>query len=389
MSITITEIENSLSAMGHGSTLKKVRNRYALYKRVAHTLLTKVDPIETIRVQQLSSAIHDDLQNYPLATDYKKLIDIAPVQDRQSSDRASRMYAEPFAATLNLRNKGISIEASEGVKFIRLNWKDSSAKTLNTMDSLTANGTWSAVGSAAGLKANSQYHLSGSASIEFDLVASGDGIQNTTMTAVDLTDEDEIADFIIPIYLGAVTNLTSISVRWGNDVTTNYWAGVAQTTQADGTAFRIGWNFITAPWPTATETGTVAPATTDSLRITFAATGAISNIRVDNILVSNGRFFDCKYYSQYVFKNSAGVWIPIPTSDNDSLVLSGTAEQIFILESLKAAAQQTEGKDSTFDLNYANNELVPLYQAYRSEFPSMSKRAVGSYSSTRPFRRSH
>jgi len=387
MSQTIIELEENLTGLAHGGSLKRVRNRNALYERVANTLLSKLDPVETIRLQELSSAVHDDLQNYPLPADYKKIIDIAPVQDRQSSDRASRVLSEPFSAELGLSNKRIAIEALEGVKFLRLDWKDSSAKTLHTMDSLTSNGTISTVGSATGLKANTLYKLSGTASIEFDLVATGDGIQNTTLTSVDLSTEDELGGFIVPVYFGSISNLTSLTFIFGNDLTTQYWTSVAQTTQADGTAFRVGWNFLLFPWSTATETGTVTPSTIDSFKLTVAATGAINNIRVDNILVSLGRIFDLKYYSQYLFKNSGGTWISKPTSDSDSLVLTGTSLQIFTLESLKAIAQQMEGKDSVFDINYANSELPSLYQLYRAEHPSEAKRPVGKYWSTRPFRR--
>lgn len=387
MSTTITQIEESLSGMMHGGTLNKVRNRYALYERVANTLLTRLDPVETIRLQALSQLVHDDLQDYTLPSDYKKLIDLFPVEDRTSSERAARVYAEPFGAELALRNKQISIEAKEGVKYIRINWRDTGAKALHTMNSLTDNGTIAIVGTASGLKATTLHKLSGSASIEFDLAVSGDGIQGTGLTAVDLSSWDEISDFIIPVYLGSVSALTSITFIFGNDLTANYWTCVAQTTQADGTAFRVGWNFILCPWQTATETGTVAPATIDAFKITFAMTAAITNVRVDNILVSLGRFFDIKYYSQFAFKNSAGTWLGKPTADTDSVVLLGTALQIYLLECVVAMAQQMEGKDSGFDINWARQELADLYQRYRAEHPSEAKQNVGRYWNLGNFRR--
>jgi len=385
MSVTIQQLKNTLTGMNRGASLDDVVNLYELFERVGNTLLGYSDPIETIRNQQLSQFVHDDLQKYSLPSDYKKVIDIANVEDRQASDRAFRVPSESFSAELNIRNKQITVEANEGVKFININWKDRCARTLHTMDSLTSNGTISAVGTATGLKANSQYKLSGSASIEFDVVASDDGIQNTTMTALDLTDEDEMADFIIPVYLGSVTNLTSLTFIFGNDLTANYWTTVAQTTQADGTAFRVGWNFILCPWATATKTGTVTATTIDSFKLTVQATGAISNIRVDNILVSMGRPFDLKYYSQYIFKNLAGTWISIPTVDTDSCVLSGVILQAYILECLIAINQQL--RTNPADYNYAKIELKNLYAQNRSEFPSMSKRMVETYWNIRPFRR--
>lgn len=391
----VSDLKTNLTGMSHGGTLNKVRNLEYLLERVANVVNGRLDAIETEREQQLSQIIHDDLQSYPLPSDYKKLIDLAPQDDRQALDRASRSPIETFSAKLNLRNKDISFESKEGVKFIRINWKSTSAKTLHTMNSLTDDGTIIVVGSATGLKANSLYKLSGNASIEFDLVATGDGISVLNKTnVVDLSTWDELADFIVPVYLGAVDKFTSITLTWGNDITANLWTSVAQTTQADGTAVRVGWNFFLFPWTTATKTGTVAPATTDSFKLTIAATGAISNIRVDNILVSLGRFFDLKYYSQFAFRNSAGTWISRPTTDTDSIVYTGTALQIYQLECLMAIAQQLEGTDSSFDIGWAKSDLYRespdkpgLYQIYRAEHPSEAKKFVDNYWNLPRFKR--
>ncbi len=209
-----------------------------------------------------------------------------------------------------IANKVISIEGSEGSKIIRINWKSRKGKTLNTCDSLTANGTWAVVGSATGLVADTITKYSGRGSIRFNVPTTGGGIKNLTMTAMDFTDEDEVAESFYAVFLGSdYANLTSITPVWGNDLTTQYWTGVAQTTQADGTAFKYGWNIIKCPWGTATETGTVDPAAIDSCQLTFQTTGALANVRVDNIIFSIGRNFDIKYYSKYILKNSAGTWI--------------------------------------------------------------------------------
>lgn len=397
--MTITQVKENLTAMGHGSTLNKVRNIEALFERAANNVLAKVDPVDTQRTNTLGQLIHDDLNNYPLPSDYRKFIDLYPQDNRTSLDIGKRRYSEPFAARRAISNKEISIEGSEGSKFLRANWKSNPAKTLHTMDSLTSNGTWSVVGSATGLKLNTQYKVSGTGSIEFDLVASGDGIQNTTMTAVDLTTEDELADVIIPVYLGSVSNITSLTSIWGNNLTTAYWTGVAQTAQADGTAFRTGWNYIKSPWSTATETGTVDPATIDSFKLTVQTTGAISNIRVDNIIFSLGRVFDIKYYSKYLFKNTAGTWLSRPTSDDDVVVLDSDGINLFLYECVIEMAQQVEGEDSNFDIGFASkklngdlNALDPaarfgLYRLYRGEYPSESKKAVNTWTRGPRFRR--
>ncbi len=387
--MTIDEVKGNLNGLLHGGSANDLTEIELMLERSANTLLSKIDPVDTMRTVALASTIYDDVYNYALPSDYKKLVDLIPQDNRNEWDRACRTLAGAFDLKKAIRNKVISIEGSEGSKIIRINWRSRQGKLLHNMDSVTANGTWIAVGTATGIQANSIFKKSGSASIEFDLVASGDGISNIGMTAVDLTDESQVADVFVWYFFGSVTNLTSITGIWGNDITTKYWTSVDQTTQADGTAFKVGWNLIKFPWSTASQTGTVAPATIDSFKTTIAATGAIANIRVDNIIFNIGRNFDIKYYSKYLLKNSVGTFIPKTTSDADVVVLDSDAIQIYHLENLIAAAQQS--KNDTYDITWAKQELngnpsspdleerMGLYAKYRGEYPSQSQKAVISY----------
>lgn len=380
--MTISDVKDNLSAELHGSTLNKVRNIEMLLERAANNLLSHIDPIDTMRDAALSQLIHDDVYNYSLPSDYKDIIDLYPQDNRNAHDDSTRIFAGIFDLQKALRQKKVSIEGSEGSKIMRVNWRSRGGKTLHNMNSVTANGIWAAVGTASGIAANTIFKKSGSASIEFDLAASGDGISNTGMSAIDLTDEDEVADVFVWVYFGTITNLTSISARWGNDITANYWASTAQTTQADGTAFKAGWNLIKFSWSAATETGSVDPSVVDSFRLTVASTGAIANVRVDNIIFSIGRNFDIKYYSKFLLKNSAGTWITRTTSEDDTVVLDNDAINLYHMEILKTAAHQLEGSDSAFDLKFTEGELIKLYQDYNARYPSMAKKAVSSYGSS-------
>ena len=382
MSFTVTQVKENLSAMGHGGTLSKVRNVEALMERTASVFLAKCKPMETIRLGTLSSTVYDDIYNYALPSDYNALIDLIPQDDRGSWDNSYRRKARQFDLEKAIREKTISIEGNEGTKIIRINWRTRKPKVLNTMDSLTANGTWSAVGTASGLVADTIIKRNGDGSVRFDVAATGDGIQNSTMTAVDLTDEDEIADIFADIYIKNATdlaNFNSITPIWGNDLTANLWTGTAQTTQADGTAFRVGWNEIKFPWNTATETGTVAPATVDSLKFMVNVDAAIADLRIDNVRVAIGRAFDIKYYTKYLFKNTSGVYISRPTTDDDTVLVDNDSLPIYLFELLKMMAHQVEGTDSAFDINYAEKELMALYPTFRSEYPDMRKKAGGKY----------
>lgn len=385
--MTIDDVKANLSGQLHGGEAENLDDVELLLERSANRLLKRIDPIDTVRTAPLSSVVYDNINDYALPSDYKKIIDLVPEGDRTSWDTAVRNPAGEFDLNKAIKNRTISIEGKEGSKILRINWKSRQGKVLNTMDSLTGNGAWSAVGSATSLVADSIVKYSGGASIRFNVPTTGGGIQNTTMTAFDLTTENGIAEAFFEVYLGSdYANLTSVTLVWGDDLTTKYWTGVAQTTQADGTAFKFGWNIIKVPWSTAIQTGTVALASIDSAKITFTTTGALANVRVDNIIFSIGRAFDLKYYSKYLLKNSSGTWISRTTQDSDTVVLDNDAIEMYHLENLISAAQQMEV--GAIDINWANLELggnpgagdprerMGLYAWYRAEYPSQAKKQI-------------
>ena len=339
-----------------------------------------------MRTAALSQAVHDDLNDYALPDDYNSFIDLIPQSNRTMWDMAYRRNAGIFDLQKAIKNRVVSIEGSEGTKIIRINWKSRSPIVANAMESLTDNGTWSAVATASGLLADEIIKRKGNASIRFDVAATGDGIDNDDMAAVDLTNEDEIGDLLFDLYIKNSTdlaNINSVTGIWGNNLTTTFWTGVAQTTQADGSALQVGWNEVKIPWSTATETGTVAPATVDSLKFTFNIDAAIGDLRIDNVRFSIGRNFDLKYYSKYLFKNSSGAYLSKPSSDTDTVLVDNDSLPIFLFEYLKGMAHQVEGTDGAFDITFAEAQLKDLYPYFRSEFPDQRKKTASQYGGVR------
>lgn len=372
------QIQEHLTGMGHGGTLNKVRNIEAMAERSASRLLARVKPLEVMRTATLVSAVYDDVYNYALPSDFNDLIDLIPQDDRQSWDNAFRNPAGQFDLQKAIRNRTVSIEGNNGIKTIRINWRSRAPKVLNSMNSYNGNGTFSVVGSATGVGTDDIFKVSGGGSVVFTHVASGDGIQNTSMTAVDLTDENQVSSLFAWVYFSTVP--TSVTATWGNDLTTKYWTSTAQTTQADGTAFKVGWNLLSWSWAAATQTGTVAPATIDSFKITLAGT-ALGKVRVDNVVFAIGRNFDIKYYSKFFFMSAAGVWQSRPAVDEDLVLVDNDTLPHYLYELLQDMAQQMEGSDGAFDIQYADKQLQDLYPIYRGRYPSMTKKSVAQYGS--------
>lgn len=374
---TIATIDEHLIGMGHSSTLNKIRSKEAMYERAASIFVLKQKTLEQMRTAALASTIHDDFYNYALPSDFGEIVDLFPEDDRQSWDQAFRTTTGKFDLLKAVSNKTVSIEGSEGVKTIRINWRSRQGKVLSAMNDTTG---WSAVATAANIVKDTITRMTGGASLRFDVVASGDGVKNIALSTQNFTDENGVADVFIWAYFPSVANLTSITLIWGNDVTTKFWTGVAQTTQADGSAFHAGWNLIRVPWATAVQTGVVAPATIDSLEVTIQSTGAIANVRLDNVVFSIGRNFDIKYYSKYLFKDATtGAWISRPNanSTSDFVLIDNDTLPLFLMELLTAMAHQLEGTDSSFDLNFAQGQMKELYPILKSQVPNMAKRTIG------------
>lgn len=354
-------------------------------------MLMQIDPAETRRITNLTNAIHDDYYNYSLPSDVKgnKIIDIRPQVNRNTSDQFRQRFSEEFDLRKAVEDDIFQVKHDDGSKSIRIS-KDISPgpTTINSCNNLTDNGTWAADGTyASNLTQDTLYYVSGSASLNFDLASGGSAgyIENSTMTAVDLSDHDEVGSFFVHAYLPDASIITNVILRWGNDLTANYWVRTV-TEQHDGTAFRNGWNILRFDWNGATETGTVAPATIDSLRVTITYDGtAETDIRIDNITCSIGEIFEIEHYSKYLFRNSSGTWLELPSDDTDIINLDTDSNNIFIYECLSEVAQQIQGEDMGADFQYAQFKLygdsknLGLYQLYKTQWPSEDIVPSGTY----------
>jgi hypothetical protein len=379
---TVAQIDEHLIGMGHSGTLNKIRNKEAMYERAASIFTTRVKTLEMMRLAALSSVVHDDYYDYALPSDFGSLLDVTPQDDRQKWDALYRLPAGQFDLRKAIGDRTISIEGREGTKMARINWRSRKGKLLNAMDDYDGNGTWIAVGGTTGIETDTITKFTGAGSVRFDLAATGNGISNIGMDVVDMTDEDEVADIFVPLYIptaAALAAITSVTAIWGNDITTAFWTSTAVTTQADGSALRVGWNILKFSWATATETGTVAPATIDSMKFTFVTTGAVANLRLDNIVFTIGRAFDIKYYTKFLFKNATtGAYQSKPTtgSTDDYVLVDNDTLPMFLFELLSVMAHQVEGSDSAFDMEYAAAQLKDLYPHYKGQFPNQAKKLI-------------
>lgn len=386
MAYTVQNALDDVSGMMHGGTTDDIQNLSSLFNRTARILLSKLDPVETKRITNITNPIHDDVYLYTAPSDLKdkKVIDIRPQVNRTVADNFSQVYTEAFGKRESISDNLFVVDFKDGTRYLRISKNVSPAPTvINNVNGITDNGTWAVSGDASNLTEDSLNYVSGGKSLNFDLDASGSTaiISNSTMTQVDLTDHDEQSTLFAWVYLPDASIITNVILRWGND-SSNYWSATA-TAQQDGTAFRNGWNLVSFAWNGATETGTVTPSAIDYLHVTITYDGtAETDIRVDNIISSLGQIFEIEYYSKFLFQNTSGVFVETIDATTDTaftINLDSTSYTIFTYELAKGAAQQLQGEDMVADVSFLNNELTSMYRKYKADNPSDWSRPISTY----------
>lgn len=158
-------------------------------------------------------------------------------------------------------------------------------KLLHDCESLTANGTWTAVAGGTNIALDTTVRKTGLASISFDVGATGGAIRNSTMTAVDLMNYSTEASQYLWVYLVTASLVNSIEFRWGSSLT-DYYTATALSTEGAYGSLANGWNFMKFDWNTAATVGSPNAAAITSLHVAVATSGALANIRVDGIFSS-------------------------------------------------------------------------------------------------------
>ena len=380
MSFLISDLKNRVEPKLHGTTINKVGDFYGLCLEAAGNVLLKIDPRETIRIQQITNALYDQVYEYVAPTDLKgdAIIDIRPQVSRSVSDKFSQFKSEEFDVYKS--NGGIHVQNNSGVKTLRLSKSLSNTALLDDANSLTDNGTWSAGGNAINFAADSLNYVTGSASLKFDISASGSTayIENSTITAVDLTNYVNTGAVFVWVYIPSTSIITSVDLRWGSD-SSNYYNRTVTATQ-DNTALVTGWNLLRFDWSGSTQTGTPVTTAIDYVRVTFNYSGtATTSCRVDNIIVKLGSIYNIQYYSKYLFQNSSGTWIEKPTADTDVINLDTESYNIFFYELMELVAQEIQAEDASFDVDFWKSKKKDVWETYMQANKSERKKVRSTY----------
>ncbi len=381
MSYSITDLKNAIARKLHGTTSNQLTDFYGLLYDAAIKCQQDCDFEETRRTSPLTTPIYGQAAfEYACPADLKgnRIIDLRPQANRSITDVPTQLRSQDFDVIKDQVLSGSKVEVRWNgyVKTLRIAVPAKANVLVNSCDSVTGNGTWSVGSGASGIETDNLYFTQGTGSLKYAL--SGNGyIENSDMTAVDLSDYEDRGVIFCWAYCQS-TLPTSMSLRWGNDTTTNYWSK-SVTAQWDGTAFKVGWNLLGFDWQTATETGSPSSATVDSLRFDTTITGSADPVYFDSVVCSLGSIYEFEYYSKYLFRNASGTFLDKPTADTDLLNLDTDSYGVFTNCLAFLAAQQQQGEVSGFDMPTFAKEYQNSVDAYCQKYPSQAQKATGSY----------
>lgn len=385
MAYSVTNLLTDISSVTHGTTTNKVPNIYGIINRAARAVLLDIDPKETQRIVSLAQ-VFNDVFDYPAPADLKgdREVDLRPQAGRQPRQIFTQDYAQTFDANKlwTLSNK-IYTQWNTGVKTLRIN-----APTLTAPVTITDTGStagWTATTGASTITLQTQNAVAGGGALQFNLLAgSASGyIENTTLTALDLSSAANISTLFLWVYLPTASAVTSVALRFGSDTTTNYYLSTATTTQ-QGTAFQTGWNLLAFPWITATKVGTPVTTAIDSIRVTFAYNSTLqTGVMIDNLTSNLGYIFELQYYSKYLFRDpiTNAFQETITDSTDNSKIINFDTESYNLLFDKTAfyVCQALQGADAAYDADYWQTEYNNAIARYRAQNPSEAMKKAEPY----------
>lgn len=375
MSYNITDLKNDLSGVLHGTTNNQIQNLDGVINRAARQLLLDIDPQETKRTLEFVNPIFNSVFDYPIAPDVKgnKIIDIFPQVQRIPQDIWLQSYNQAFDVSkqniFSMTNM-FTMNFNTSLKTIRVNAPFLNPPVIiNQIEGITLNGTWAVGGTATDLTVNNTNFAQGSGSLQFNITAGAGWLENTTMTAVDLSEVENQSSLFTWVRVPTGASLTSVELRWGSSAT-DYWVLTVTQNQQD-TAFVNGFNLEEYVWSQATPVGTPDSTSITYARITLNVTATMTGCLINGLSSILGTVLNYEYYSKYLFRDSTtGVYQETVTDDSNLINLD--TESFNLLFNLVAylATQQQQGLDASF---YDGSFFKQAYDAGVIRYKSMYK----------------
>lgn len=382
---SVLDLKNDLEGVLHGTTNNQIQNLDGVINRSARQLLLDLDPQETKRTVEFVAPIFNTVYDYPIASDVKgnKIIDIFPQVQRLPQDIWLQEYNQAFDVMkqniLSMTNM-FTMNFNSSLKTIRINapWLNNPI-IVNQIEAIATNGTWATGGTASNLSVNNSNFAQGSGSLQFDATTGVAYIENTDMTAVNLSDYTNQSSFFTWVYIPTASNLTNVILRIGSSSGDYYTATVTQTQQ--GTDFVNGWNLCQFQWSAMTTVGSPDSTAINYARVSLTLTANATACKINGLNSILGTVLQYSYYSKFLFRNaSTGAFQETVLDDSDLINLDTESYNLLFNQVAYLASQQQQGMDAlSYDGAFFKNAYDDGLKRYKAMYKSELQKPQSTY----------
>lgn len=377
MAYSIQTLLNDLAGVTHGTTTNKIPNVFGSINRAARQVLQDIDPKETQRIVSLAQTFNS-VFDYPIPADVKgdRIVDLRPQAGRNPWDIFVQGYSQNFDAYKNVSiNDKIITQWNTGLKTLRID-APTLVSPITLCDTSTIQG-WTATPGAQNISLDTTLNVAGGGDIQFNLAAgSGTGsIQISSLSPVNVNGHVNIDTLFYWVYLPLASAISSLTLRWGSDVTANYYTSTSVLTQ-QGTAFQTGWNLIAVPWASAALVGSPNANQYNSVQLSVAYNSTLqTGLRFCNLTSNTGYIFQLQYYSKYMFRNPSTnafqeTVVDVATDGNTLVNLDTDSYNLLFDKVAYYTAQSIQGADAEYDATFWDNEYQIALARYKGLNPS-------------------
>lgn len=382
------QLEQFVNRHTHGVGVSQVANFLNSIDDGRISLLGKIRPPELVRKMNMEQALYDQIDRYAIPIDlkYEDVIEIKKLSDKRNVDTLEHPLEVVYRRRFDQKRRGarnvMAIFQENGLKYAKIDHprglKECQHLLVNEVDSLTENGTWNIGGNVVDLRLDTLNHVTGKASLQFDInnSATTGFIENFTMTAVDISDYIERGAIFEWLRLSLPRELISVRLTLGSN-TSNLATDLYQYTvnqPHDSNEFITDWNLLKFPIRDMTQVGTPNPKQIGYIRIDFTTTGvAMPDCNIDNIVARKGVVYELTYNSRYILMDAVTKsFKKLATSGSDLIVAEEDTYNIFGLEVSLAVQREiyANGTGSMKDITDIENDLKSAYDIYFFEHPS-------------------
>lgn len=336
-------------------------------------------------IKQLQFNYNPGIDTYALdnlISDFKYPITLKYYKPNQRVDEFWFVSPNRFDSAI-LFQKRFTVPNIAGVQQLRVKASNGNSTSLNTATAYNQNGTWvgaSAIGTVA-TDAYEGYSLPSSVSFLFNGTSgtlTNDGNTFTTFKPLNLSSYQNRSNIYFDIDIPAVTNLTSISLKWGTD-SSNYYTATA-TTNYVNQPFATGWTKVKMPWstpPTTVGTPTITSIKYLQLTVTCSGSTNLGLFRVQNFIVSENIPLLLTYYSTYMVNQVSDSTqfqvFPVAANTSDTPMWTGrwdVATEAFINSVLEIVFWITGEQN---DMQAARQKIQDLVEPLKKKFPSQRR----------------